>query len=90
MRERVGQVEYDEEQYHADKLLHSSTSEKRLDLNRLIWEHKLKKFNLKFNVICPSSWLYNIAKKSILFICFILHSFLFGISLSWFFGSSYG
>ena len=41
--------------------------EKGLDLNRLIWEHKLKKFNLKFNVICPSSWLYNIAKKSILF-----------------------
>jgi len=28
MRERAGRVDYDEEQYHADELLHSSTSKK--------------------------------------------------------------
>jgi len=36
MRERAGRVDYDEKQYRAGELFHSSTSKKRLDLNDLL------------------------------------------------------
>ena len=47
MRERAGRVDYDEEQYHADELLHSSTSKKRLDLNDLLKRAKDQEKNDK-------------------------------------------
>ena len=55
MRERVGRVDYDEEQYHAGELLHSSTSKKRLDLNDLLKRAKdQEKNNKKFNLLIYS------------------------------------
>ena len=55
MRERVGQVEYDEEQYRVDESLHSSTSKKRLDLNDLLKRAKdQEKNNKKFNLLIYS------------------------------------
>ena len=55
MRERVGQVEYDEEQYHAGESLHSSTSKKRLDLNDLLKRAKDEEKNdKKFNLLIYS------------------------------------
>ena len=52
MRERAGRVDYDEEQYHAGKLLHSSTSKKRLDLNDLLKRAKdQEKSNKKLNLL---------------------------------------
>ena len=47
MRERTGRVDYDEEQYHANELLHSSTSKKRLDLNDLLKRAKVQEKNDK-------------------------------------------
>ena len=47
MRERAGQVEYDEEQYHAGELLQSSTSKKRLNLNDLLKRARDKEKNDK-------------------------------------------
>ena len=47
MRERTGRVNYDEEQYHANELLHSSTSKKRLDLNDLLKRAKDQEKNDK-------------------------------------------
>ena len=47
MRERTGRVDYDEEQYHANELLHSSTSKKRLDLNDLLKRAKDQEKNDK-------------------------------------------
>ena len=47
MRERTGRVDYDEEQYHANELLHSSTSKKRLDLNDLLKRAKNEEKNDK-------------------------------------------
>ena len=47
MRERTGRVDYDEEQYHADELLHSSTSKKKLDLNDLLKRAKDQEKNDK-------------------------------------------
>jgi glycosyltransferase involved in cell wall biosynthesis len=41
--------------------------ERKLDLNKIIWNYKLKNFDIKFNIICPSTWLYDCAKKSVLF-----------------------
>ena len=55
MRERTGRVDYDEEQYHANELLHSSTSKKRLDLNDLLKRAKdQEKNNKKFNLLIYS------------------------------------
>ena len=55
MRERVGQVEYDEEQYHAGESLHSSTSKKRLDLNDLLKRARdQEKNNKKLNLLIYS------------------------------------
>ena len=55
MRERVGRVDYDEEQYHANELLHSSTSKKRLDLNDLLKRAKDEEKNdKKFNLLIYS------------------------------------
>ena len=55
MRERVGQVEYDKEQYHAGELLHSSTSKKRLDLNDLLKRAKdQEKNDKKLNLLIYS------------------------------------
>ena len=52
MRERAGRVDYDEEQYHADELLHSSTSKKRLDLNDLLKRAKdQEKNDKKINIL---------------------------------------
>ena len=42
-------------------------NEKGLDINRIVWEKKLKNLNFKINIICPSMWLHNLAKKSLLF-----------------------
>jgi len=42
-------------------------SEKGLDLNRLLWNKKLKNFNFKMNIICPSKWLLEKTKKSKIF-----------------------
>ena len=47
MRERVVQVEYDEEQYHVGESQHSSTSKKRLDLNDLLKRAKDQEKNDK-------------------------------------------
>ena len=55
MRERVVQVEYDEEQYHVGESQHSSTSKKRLDLNDLLKRAKdQEKNNKKFNLLIYS------------------------------------
>ena len=55
MRERTGRVDYDEEQYHADELLHSSTSKKRLDLNDLLKRAKdQEKNDKKLNLLIYS------------------------------------
>ena len=55
MRERAGRVDYDEEQYHAGELLHSSTSKKRLDLNDLLKRAKdQEKNDKKFNLLIYS------------------------------------
>jgi glycosyltransferase involved in cell wall biosynthesis len=43
-------------------------NEKGFDLNRFIWNHKLKHLNFKMNIICPSKWLYEKANKSRIFI----------------------
>lgn len=42
-------------------------NEKGLDLNRLLWNKKLKNFNFKMNIICPSKWLLEKTKKSKIF-----------------------
>ena len=47
MRERTGRVDYDEKQYQAGELLHSSTSKKRLDLNDLLKRAKVQEKNDK-------------------------------------------
>ena len=55
MRERAGRVDYDEKQYHAGELLHSSTSKKRLDLNDLLKRAKdQEKNDKKFNLLIYS------------------------------------
>ena len=62
MRERTGRVNYDEEQYHANELLHSSTSKKRLDLNDLLKRAKNEEKNdKKFNLLIYSSAAFVIA-----------------------------
>ena len=47
MRERVSQVEYNEEQYPISESLNSSTSKKRLDLNDLLKRAKDQEKNDK-------------------------------------------
>ena len=47
MRERVSQVEYNEEQYRIRESLNSSTSKKRLDLNDLLKRAKDEEKNDK-------------------------------------------
>lgn len=42
-------------------------SEGGFDINRFIWAHKLRTWKEKFNIICPSNWLYKSAKESVLF-----------------------
>ncbi len=42
-------------------------NEKGLDINRVVWETKLKSLNFKINIICPSTWLYDLTKKSLLY-----------------------
>ena len=42
-------------------------NEKGIDINRYVWSHKLKHFNFKMNIVCPSNWLLNIVKQSKLF-----------------------
>ena len=55
MRERANQAKYDEEQYHAGELLHSSSSKKRLDLNDLLKRAKdQKKNDKKLNLLIYS------------------------------------
>ena len=55
MRERVSQVEYNEEQYRISESLHSSTSKKRLDLNDLLKRAKdQEKNDKKFNILIYS------------------------------------
>ena len=55
MRERTGRVDYDEKQYQAGELLHSSTSKKRLDLNDLLKRAKNEEKNdKKFNLLIYS------------------------------------
>ncbi len=44
------------------------SNEKGLDINKFIWKHKLKNFDFKINVICPSKWLMEKVNKSKLFI----------------------
>ena len=52
MRERANQAKYDEEQYHAGELLHSSRSKKRLDLNDLLKRAKdQEKNDRKLNLL---------------------------------------
>jgi glycosyltransferase involved in cell wall biosynthesis len=41
--------------------------ERGLDINRLIWSKKKKYWKFKFDVVCPSQWMFNAAKKSYLF-----------------------
>lgn len=41
--------------------------EKGLDINKFIWEKKIKYFNKIDKIICTSDWMYNCAKKSYLF-----------------------
>ena len=41
--------------------------EKGLDINRIIWEKKIKYFNKLDKIICTSNWMYNCAKNSYLF-----------------------
>ena len=55
MRERVGQVEYNEGQYRISESLNSSTSKKRLDLNDLLKRAKdQEKNDKKFNILIYS------------------------------------
>ena len=55
MRERVSQVEYNEEQYRIRESLNSSTSKKRLDLNDLLKRAKdQEKNDKKFNILIYS------------------------------------
>ena len=55
MRERVSQVEYNEEQYRISESLNSSTSKKRLDLNDLLKRAKdQEKNDKKFNILIYS------------------------------------
>ncbi len=52
MRERVSQVEYNEEQYRIRESLNSSTSKKRLDLNDLLKRAKdQEKNDKKLNLV---------------------------------------
>jgi glycosyltransferase involved in cell wall biosynthesis len=37
-----------------------------IDLNRLIWKHKLKKWDRPINIVTPSNWLAKLAKESVL------------------------
>lgn len=37
-----------------------------LDLNRLVWKHKLKKWDRPINIVTPSNWLAKLAKESVL------------------------
>ena len=55
MRERTGQAEYDEEQYHAGEFLQSPTSKKRLNLNDLLKRSKdQEKNDIKLNLLIYS------------------------------------
>jgi len=55
MRERVSQVEYNEEQYPISESLNSSTSKKRLDLNDLLRRAKdQEKNDKKLNLLIYS------------------------------------
>ena len=38
--------------------------EKGLDINRLTWERKKKSWNNLMNIVCPSNWMANCARKS--------------------------
>ena len=40
--------------------------EKGKDINRVVWSEKKRLFKSKINIICPSKWLADCAKKSIL------------------------
>ena len=68
MKERANQAEFDEEQYHAGELLHSSRSKKRLDLNDLLKRAKeQKKSDNKLNLL-----IYTGALSAVIVFVFLL------------------
>ena len=44
-----------------------NSGETGIDISKYVWNQKLKYFNFKMNIVCPSNWLLNITKKSQLF-----------------------
>lgn len=42
------------------------TSERGIDLNRLVWKEKLKKWKVPINIVTPSNWLADCVRKSFL------------------------